>query len=432
MTTPTTGYLVNITKGTDASYTDLSDIFKALPKAATILAQATGFKDSSGNDLNTIFAPFVLGLCSNSAPVTNMISRTGNDLNTVFAPIVCIAPIPPIPPTLEFTVKTDQAWTATQLVTATNYTAYILTTKYSYYVDSVASFSFNRDVTANIILVGGGSGGGTNTSATYGNGGGGGSCITATFNFTAGQLYPITAGVGGVGGEDNTSGGASTLTYITTSGTVVHSAAGGSTALSPDGLIVGNGGSASKPLTLPTNFASYGGGGGGAGGFPSSQTAEYPGGVGGFGSSDLNKGVDGSNNYYVYANNFYGGVGGRSGATSIPLPFISSSTTMYVGGGGCGGSIYYYTTGGDGRNNYYNGAAGLGAGGVNGATNTTICNANNNSHTTYTVTNKTGIAGGYGAGGGATQSGDQSSDPGDQGFGGNGCVIIWWDNTQFS
>ena len=341
---------------------------------------------------------------------------------------------------IEFNVETDQSWTkAIQLNTNSGYKAYLFTPPlptFDQKVGTAASFYFNRDVSANIILVGAGSGaGGSGAGAGLGNGGGGGGCITSPFKFYAETRYPITVGIGGTGVTSDdpggTSGGASTLIYTTTDKT--FTAEGGYITPMPGYyLFSGNGGNAYKTSDMPDTFVTYGGGGGGAQGninqSSSTTGVVYAGGFGGDGSTPSNNGTAGKPNSYPAGYTSYGGYGGKSGPTNgtIYLPFASSY--MSVGGGGGGGSWSYSSKNGY---LYYSGYAGLGTGGASGAyTDKTISNANNNSYNAFTVNSTTGLAGGYGNGGGATNSGNSSSASGDQGYGGNGCFIIWWVTNQ--
>jgi hypothetical protein len=127
----------------------------------------------------------------------------------------------------------------------------------------------------------------------------------------------------------------------------------------------------------------------------------------------------------------YGGKGGASKFISVSTPF-NSTTSMNFGGGG-GAATYYKSSG-----YYYGGAAGLGSGGLVGSFSTYQGNANNNSYSKYTISSTsssspgpTGIGAGYGAGGGATYYNTSNLQAPTGGFGGNGCVIIYWDNTLY-
>ena len=261
--------------------------------------------------------------------------------------------------------------------------------------------------------------------------------------FEGNTTYSLLVGLGGLGGSlasnypIQSSGGNSyfkngSVTYTAGGGTVLpatsspntgfQNSSGGMAYVSPAGS------------STPTGFT--GGGGGGGGGQWNLGKSLAGGNTGGTGGSyySANAGVTGNTSFYsnpsggVYS--YYGGTGGSSYFTTtssgVSTPFNSNVITQVGGGGGAAtatsGSIYY------------SGYAGLGYGGAqgsNGAAYGWANNANNNSYSQYTlsggsstIAGPTGLQGGYGAGGGG---GYPSGNTG--GFGGNGTVIIWWDNN---
>ena len=422
MTTPTTGYLVNSTTGTDASYTDLSYIFKPLV-AGTTQADATGFKDSSGNDLNTVFNK----LSSSSTPITyntNMISLSGQDLRYVFAPYT----------TTSFYTVT--AGTTYLVLTNGDYTGLVFYIPFGSIPSSgqmTGTITFNKDVSANIIIVGGGAGGGTYYAPTYtsniwtGCGGGGGSTITVPLTLTGNTSYSFGVGQGGLGGTKQSSGNTS---YFNNGSSAYN--AGGGTVTAPDstsGVQTSSGGNVtlSSGGIAPSGFV--GGGGGGGGGEQNIVDPQsFTQGAGGAGGSYYGENEGDAGTAVAVTNNqWVGGVGGNSYfqtlSNGVSVPF-STSPTMKVGGGGAGGQI---------PNSTFN--CGYAGNGLGGATNSNgygyIANANNNSYTVNTVSADTYIPGGYGAGGGGAYNNSTNSTPCTDGYGGNGTVIIYWDNTKF-
>ena len=448
MTTPT-GYLVNTTTGTDASYTDLSYIFKALV-AGTIPASATGFTNSAGNDLNTIFNP------KGSTSIdynTNMISLTGEDLSQVFAPYT---------PTAFYTVTGATYFESTY----SDYTGVVCYIPFGSIPSSgqmTGTITFNKAVSANIIIVGGGAGGGGYYTQVPGGavpgtgnvwlgcGGGGGATITVPLTLAASNPYKFAVGQGGNGGNtyiNNLTQTSGANSYFT-NGTVSYTAGGG-TVTSPTasttniGFQNSSGGNVKINGTAPAGF--IGGGGGGGGGNAQITSVSYlmqgTGGTGGSNYNGLNFGQTGSTAFYTtnsLQNSLWvGGAGGYSyfqnSSGGVSTPFSSSVTSMPVGGGGGGG---YYITDGTG---YWCGNAGQGSGGQSISSGYGWApNANNNSYSEINLSSggsgipgPTGIQYGYGAGGGSPYTNFASVSPSTGGFGGNGVVIIYWDNTQFS
>jgi len=432
-----TGYLVNTGTSTNPVYTDLSDIFQPLGTGTP--AAATGFTDANGNDLNTIFAPFILGCIS--APKTNMKIANGQDLNQVFAPLGCTSQIKYTISNGTYFESYNSPWRGLVFyipfgsVNANGMTGTI---------------SFNRDVSANIIVVGGGAGGGTyytpnSTNQWGGCGGGGGATIIVPLILTNNTTYNLSVGQGGRGGAtSNTTpiqsgGGASYFKK----GTVLYTAGGGTVAapLSTNGFQNSSGGIASiNSGPAPSGFTAGGGGGGGGEINLRTKTQYGTGGTGGSYNATTNPGVKGGNAYYQDAQNGearVGGNGGNSYFTKVSTPFNSTYSTTPVGGGGSATLNYTPDTK---EAAFYSAFAGFGTGGaqqteVNTKYTGWAPNANNNSYSSYTVSSgnsttkgPTGLAGGYGAGGGgAVDAVNQSALKGcTGGVGGNGVVMIYW------
>ena len=257
------------------------------------------------------------------------------------------------------------------------------------YSATAYSVSFNKSITAQVLLVAGGGAGNRTTGAWSAGacGGGGGGVGYGTITFAANTTYTITVGSGGTGGSGGTYTSGSNTTITGSSGTtlVSETAYGGSKGASYDSMstsggssgggmsqggLIANNGAATKGLSssysgvanityygnrgnVIINSTSPGAGGGGAGGTgyqSSSSTAAY----GGIGL------------YYSYTGTYYGG-GGCGGSPNGS----STYTTALSGGGGNGqGSTLNSAnatanTGGGGGGSYYNGgSAGYGGSGI--------------------------------------------------------------------
>jgi uncharacterized delta-60 repeat protein len=205
------------------------------------------------------------------------------------------------------------------------------------------TFTANRNLNVEVLLVGGGGGGG----ADVGGGGGGGGMIETTKSLTA-QSYSVTVGGGGGPGVPGSNGGNSVFS--------------GSTAYGG-----GGGGSWNSSTNSPGRNGGSGGGAAGA------ASVSYPGGSGVSG-----QGYNGGSGYRgYYASGGGGGAGGSGGtATSNSSPGNGGSgrassisgTTKYYGGGGGGGSTYTSGSGGIGGGG--DGGIRATSGGQNGTPNT--------------------------------------------------------------
>ncbi len=226
---------------------------------------------------------------------------------------------------------------------------------------SSGTFTANRNLNAEVLVVGGG-GGGSYSSGRSGGGGAGGYRYNPSFGITA-QAYTVTVGAGGVGAVPNSvnneNGTASIFSTITatgggrgggTAGSMggnVNGAAGGSGG-GGEAHTPGLGGAGNTPSTSPSQGNNGGNGvtkafGGGGGGGASSAGANGNGNAGGAGGNGTSNSISGSSVCYA-------GGGGGGGATS------GGSATC---GGGAGAS------GGNGASGTANTGGGGGAAGTN-------------------------------------------------------------------
>ena len=257
------------------------------------------------------------------------------------------------------------------------------------------SISFNREFSANLIVIGAGAGGGTyytynSGSTTYnwsGCGGGGGGVITTPFNITGSTIYNLFVGQGGKGGI-NQQGGTSSLFGAN----INKFTAGGATVTNKNSSQIGFVNSSGCEVSITnvlTGFIGWGGGGGGGEG--ASNRTYGTGGTGGSYQQTINPGGTGTTAVYYSISGggagFYGGTGGNAYQPNISIPF-SSLITMPGGGGGGGGSgkIDGVTV----SYGYLSGYAGRGFGGQCSRGNDStgygaITNACNNSYSQYNV-----------------------------------------------
>jgi len=235
---------------------------------------------------------------------------------------------------------------------------------------SSGTFTPQKSLTCDYLVVAGGGGGGGNAAGGGGAGGlrstvtatgGGGSLETALSLGTS--AYTVTVGAGGAGSTGNTSAGAngsnSVFATITSTG-----GGGGGAYDSVAGITGGSGGGGGARGASGTTSAGSGtanqGYAGGAGTYPDG-TYFYAGGGGGAGA------VGGTSSTAT------GASGGNGVATSI-----SGSSVTYAGGGGAGvgatGTVGAGGSGGGGAGGKYNravvptnGTANLGGGGGGGS-----------------------------------------------------------------
>jgi hypothetical protein len=241
------------------------------------------------------------------------------------------------------------------------------------------TFTPNRALTADILVVGGGAGGGGAANVAGGGGGAGGFYLSTGNSLSAGTSQTILVGSGGAGTNGYTGNNGGNSSFGSISGTI-YGGGGGSNATGANG----------------------GSGGGGAGG-----------GSGGGGTGTAGQGNNGGSGAEGAGSTYFSGGGGGGGAYSAG----GTGTTTQGGAGGTG-------AGGTSWSNYtvidaMGAATGFGdyesshyyfAGGGGGAT------GNNTSSTTYPPG-----TGGYGGGGiGATQSANGNDGMTNTGGGGGG------------
>ena len=261
--------------------------------------------------------------------------------------------------------------------------------RYAFFANN-GTFSINKDITCDILIIGGGGGGGFNNGWEGGGGGGAGGVGIGTINFKSGINYNITIGSGGKGGLTAYTNGENGINSSIIGDIIDEKAYGGGGGSYYTGLDGGSGGGASgasqnysagnatKGLSSSganANIIYYGNKGG---------DGINPGGGGGGG------GAGAAGNPTGGSWNFEGANGGNGIQSSI------TGILTYYGGGGGGARGIYGTNKGNG---------GLGGGG-NGAGNNTIATAGINN---------------TGGGGGGTGNLDSSSGGAS---GGSGLVII--------
>jgi hypothetical protein len=199
---------------------------------------------------------------------------------------------------------------------------------------SSGTFTPQKSISCDYLVVAGGGGAGFDTG---GGGGGGGLRSTVTATGGGGSLesalslgtsaYTVTIGAGGAGSTTSskgTSGSNSVFSTITSTG----GGGGGSRGTNKDGITGGSGGGGSSPSTAGTGSGGSGTANQGyAGGVGSTDAASYATGGGGGGAGGIggNGGTSSGSNV--------GGTGGSGVSTSI-----TGSSVAYAGGGGGGGN----------------------------------------------------------------------------------------------
>ena len=291
----------------------------------------------------------------------------------------------------DLTLSSASAWDSDVVARTTFDGAYTVETFYKSYINAVGGFKMpagNTRVLALVVGGGGGGGGGMN-----GGGGGAGGFIETTTTLSAGSVYPVTVGVGGVG-----SGGYDYRTTAPSNG--LNSSAFGFTA-------IGGGYGGSEYTTSALHFPANSGGSGG-GGTWGNTSSYYPGKSGTAGQG--NKGGDNLSNCCIGAGG--GGAGAPGGNTSASsggtggIGKLSLITGTLIAGGGGGG--YRGST-----------AGGLGGDGGGGAA------ATSTTATTHTTGGAQAGAAASGGGGGGSIMTNTSTD----GFGangGSGVVALRW------
>lgn len=233
---------------------------------------------------------------------------------------------------------------------------------YAYHVfKGTGTFTPNRALTADILVVAGGGGGGNKRG---GGGGAGGVLAFASQSLTAGTSYTCTVGAGGAGGYvsnsaipgtngDNSSfGSISGIVYGGGGGAGQNSGGGGS----GSGLAGGSGGGG-------TENTSYGLGTSGQGNDGGAGASNSGGGGGGKGGA----GTSGNGSSYVGGN---GGAGVNTVTNWSSLTGVVAATGLgvsgYIAGGGGAGANNGAGTGGSGGG----GAGSITGSGYSGVTNT--------------------------------------------------------------
>ena len=243
----------------------------------------------------------------------------------------------------------------------------------------------NKDITGEVLIVGGGGSGALNCVGWEGGGGGGGGAVgMGTITFKKDETYTITIGAGGGSIKSNSDGANGGDTSINGTGINEIAYGGGYGSLGQGGQGGSGGGSSgsggnrpegnakksSGKLTYYGNNGGYGynqaggSGGGGAGSKGNSplKYQDYNGGIGGDGIVSL---ITGTRTYYG------GGGGGSANA-------FKTGITHGKGGKGGGGDGEYYNKATDGSVN-----TGGGGGGANGKKEdiheSSVCNENSKS-----------------------------------------------------
>lgn len=220
------------------------------------------------------------------------------------------------------------------------------------------TFTPNRNLTADILVVagGGGSGGSANVDKGSGGGGAGGLLGFASQSLTTGTSYTVTVGAGGSAGIGSVSSatqgvtgsdsqfGSLTLVKGGGGGGAGHPGPGSGSNAPWAGLNGGSGGGSTGGGTAGTATSGQGNNGGasadatpfggsGGGGAGAAGQAMGSGGAGGVGSSTYSSwGIATSTGQNVSGTVFYAG-GGGGGVYSVATPGVGGS-----GGGGTGGA----------------------------------------------------------------------------------------------
>ena len=209
--------------------------------------------------------------------------------------------------------------TSTQVYCTTNAN----TVYYKFLAGSDYSFSFNKNTTCKLFMIGGGGGG--KDSFARGGGGAGAYYKDTAYTFYSNITYRVYVGIGGITYGSNT--------YITSNNTTILTAIGGGT--SDDNGGCGGGGVWSGTTNGNgvgiTSGVTYSSGGYNGGRGISSDPIFLSGGGGGCGGN-------GGNAYYANTSNYYAGSGGNG----ISIDF--TGTTEYYGGGGAGSCSSTVTT----------------------------------------------------------------------------------------
>lgn len=255
--------------------------------------------------------------------------------------------------------ETVRAFTATVSPPPTGgtITSYSNYTVHSFTSTGTTDFVTSTDLTADILVVGGGGAGGSQGTSETGGGGGAGGFRTATGVTVPAGTHTVTVGSGGtgVGGTGGDGGATSFGTLLAASG------GGGGAQQETNGRPGGSGGGAGGiDSSVPANT----GGSGNAGGYTPSEG--NPGGNNNNGVGDMGAGGGGASNAGEGINT--GPRGGGAGGNGATNDFRTGSNVTYAGGGG-GGMNTSSTTGPGGSGGGGNGnpgGSGSGSAGTNG------------------------------------------------------------------
>ncbi len=291
----------------------------------------------------------------------------------------------------DLTMNSASAWDSDVVATTTYDGAYTVETFYKSYLTAIGGFRMPaRSTRALALVVAGGGGGG---GGLQGGGGGAGGFLETTTSLVSGAIYPVTVGVGGVGG-----GGYAYRSTAPSNGT--NSVAFGMTAF--------GGGFGASEYASPNEHWGAASGGSGGGGTWGNTSANYVGKNGTSGQG--NKGGDNLTQCCIGAGG--GGAGAAGANTSVSAGGVGGvgklsliTGTLLAGGGG-----------GAFRDSDAGGVGGNGGGGASATSRTA-------------ATHKTGGAQAGGAATGGGGGGSLRNNSNTDGFGangGSGVVAIRW------
>ena len=300
------------------------------------------------------------------------------------------------------------------------------TTNYKYYLyystdktqNLTGTFSSNKNIIVNVLVVGAGSYGGT-AGPNGGSGGGAGAVIYGSFEVQANTTYTIQSGY-----APNDFIPASQPSFISLNGNNIVSAGVGN----PSGE---NGGASGTPSYDANIFTSQGASTSADGGATTGASGSSPGGGGGLSYNSDSKGGNGG---LCFPNN-------GSSNTSLIFADGQASNILFGGGGGGGGGETGANggSGGSGGGGLAGGSpsvssnsVGLGGGGGGGggfigsSSFGSFTNAAAGGNASPTVSGNGGQGGIGGGGGGNGQRGGTGVTTGSPGYGGNGVVLIYF------
>jgi hypothetical protein len=335
-----TGFVAN-----NINYPEPTDLINIFQNQISTGNTPTGYKDSGGNELSDIFAPYNGGA---KAPPTSYISNNySDDLNGVFT----YYPFQILSGTQPFLSQVEYSGT------------------YYNTLQFLENSTFSTTAPVNIeqiFMVGGGNSGEVAEIGAVGGigGNGGGISTTAPLTLNSGVNFSIVIGAGGtingispgnfgIGG--NTTVSIDSAVYTANGGA---GATGGAYTANQDGS-AGNTGSECYYTNL------YYGGGGGGGGAASGNNNGYNGGNGGLGGGGGGGGGGGAGS----SNGGNGGSGGGNGSASGGSGGHGAQSSQGSGNHGFDGTSSQLGGGGGGGGQYNTGGGGYGGYGGSGGTN---------------------------------------------------------------